>query len=127
MNPYQEQLIENYKSPYNFGKPSWIPTNIGESQNLSCGDRITAFLKVKDNDTIDEIGFHGEGCSVCIGTASLLTQEFENKKVEKIKKMTLEEVIDLIGIELTTSRRKCAAIGLDAFKNSLRPKQASSN
>jgi nitrogen fixation NifU-like protein len=72
------------------------------------------------NGVIDDIKFTGEGCAVAIGTASMLMEYAKGKRVEDIQKFSLDDLLDLIGIELTMSRIKCANLGLETLKNTLK-------
>ncbi|MDQ6984796.1 MAG: iron-sulfur cluster assembly scaffold protein [Candidatus Dojkabacteria bacterium] len=114
MNEYQEQLLDHYKNPQNFDKQIEY-TNKATSKNLSCGDRVTIQLDIK-NDVIVDVSFNGEGCSICIGSASLLYEKIIGMKISELSKFNLDSLLELIGIELTSSRLKCASISLDAAK-----------
>ncbi len=116
MNDFQEQILENYKNPQNFGKPEWEPSTLAKSQNISCGDEIEMFLLV-ENNLIRDIKFEGRGCSISIASASLLTQEFKNKSINY--DFTINSLKKLLGIPLTTSRLVCATLPLIAIQNAL--------
>jgi len=119
MNEFQENILDHYKNPRNFGKPAWEPTSSQQAQNISCGDEVKIYTRIDDN-VIKDLAFEGEGCSISIASASIITQEFKNKSREDILSLTDDEFIkNYIGIELTTSRRKCALLALDALKHSL--------
>lgn len=118
MNEYQQQILENYRNPANFGKPKFAYTHTLSLENKSCGDKITLYLKVKDG-LIKDISFEGEGCSISIATASLLYSAVKDKTVSEIESITLDDVLDMIGIELTSARIKCANLSLEALKSSL--------
>jgi nitrogen fixation protein NifU and related proteins len=119
MNPYQEEILDNYKNPRNFGKPSWKHTCTGKRQNISCGDEVEIFLQIKNNRILN-LNFIGEGCSIAIGTASILTSELVGKSVEEILRFSHEMLLELLGIELTPFRQKCATLSLEAIKNALK-------
>lgn len=118
MNPYQEQILEHYKSPLNYGQPDWQPTYTFTLVNLSCGDEITVFLLIEDSKVID-FRFTARGCSISVASTSLLSQKLIGMKISEVEKLTLQSILDLIGIELTITRRKCAYLGLQAVKEAL--------
>lgn len=126
MTEAQEVILQNYKEPFNFGVPLWDPSSTSKMQNLTCGDEITMYLKI-NGETLEELAFTGEGCSISIATASILTQEFKNKSLDEVKKYSENELIDLLGIELTTSRRNCALISLEAIKEGIKRNNTSLN
>ena len=119
MNEYQEQLLEHYHNPKNFGEPSFTPTNSAKVTNLSCGDELEVWLKINTDGLIEDISFTGEGCSISIATASLLYDTLKGKNIDYIKTLNEDFAVDLIGIPLTISRIKCAALSVDALKKSL--------
>lgn len=118
MNIYQQQILEHYKEPQNFGKPDWVPTHVGKLVNYSCGDEITTYLLV-ENGIVKNYRFEGQGCSISIASASLLSDTFLNSRLEDIQKLTYGDIQALLGIELTLTRQKCALLVLEAVKNSL--------
>lgn len=117
MNIYQERLLEHYNDPKNYGDPKDLEVKY-LSENLSCGDSIELGFNIVDKK-IDKILFKGEGCSVAIASASVLTEHVKGMEIEKILKMSLDDVVGLLGIELTLSRLKCAGLGLDALKKGI--------
>ena len=119
MTEAQEVILQNYKEPSNFGVPSWTPTSSSTMQNLTCGDEVTVYLHINDQK-LEQIAFTGDGCSISIATASILSEEFKNKPLDTVLKYSENELISLLGIELTTSRRNCALISLEAIKEAIK-------
>ncbi len=117
MNIYQQQILDNYHNPVNFGKPKEY-THTSKKQNLSCGDEIEIYLTIKDGKVTD-MHYEAEGCAISVASASLLSQYIQGKGIEEIRKMGIEEIKEILGIELTPSRNKCALLALEAVKRSL--------
>ena len=113
MNIYQEKLLDHYNNPKNFGELV-APDVAIELENVSCGDSIKMQLIVKEG-IIEDIKFSGEGCAVAIGSASMLTEYVKGKKLKELANFTLDDLIDLLGIELTISRIKCASLSLETL------------
>jgi nitrogen fixation protein NifU and related proteins len=107
-NLYTAQFLHYYKNQPNKIKLK-NPTHVGREVNISCGDEITFELVVNKNK-VDEIGYHGEGCAVCEGSASILAEHLENKPLMLVKKLTTDKYLKLLGIELTPSRENCALL-----------------
>ena len=114
MNPYQEQLMDHYKSPRSFGI---IPENFisHKASNLSCGDEIEIGLMIQDGK-IQDVMFNGEGCSIAIATASIVLETLQDKLIDDVRNLDEDEILKLVGIELTPSRQKCALLTLDVLK-----------
>lgn len=118
MNIYQEKLLDNYKNPRNYGEMK-APTVTMELENISCGDCLKIQLLV-ENEIIKDIKFTGEGCAVAIGSASILTDYAMGKNIKEMLKYSLDDLLDLLGIELTISRLKCAGLGLETLQKAIK-------
>jgi len=117
---YQEFIIELYKNPLNYGGMQDADYK-GEVDNPTCGDRITLFLKVKDG-MIEDVKFSGKGCAISQASASLFTDYLKGKKLEELSKITNEDVLELIKIDLSKNptRMRCALLPLDALRKALK-------
>jgi nitrogen fixation NifU-like protein len=114
---YREELLEHYKHPQNYGK--LIKPHIKkEDSNPLCGDmqEISTHLK---NEKIHDIKFTGKGCAISIAAASMLTEHLKGKTLDEVKKMTREDMLDLIGLNLTPTRVKCAMLPLMTIKKGI--------
>ncbi|MBS3097096.1 SUF system NifU family Fe-S cluster assembly protein [Candidatus Woesearchaeota archaeon] len=114
---YQENILDHYKNPRNSGKIENASVHHHEYNPL-CGDEIELFLVIKDKKIAD-VKFHGKGCAISQASASLLTEEIKGKNIEYLKKMTKENILELLGISLSPVRLKCALLSLDTLKNSI--------
>jgi nitrogen fixation NifU-like protein len=114
---YRDYILEHYRRPHNFGVLE-DPTSKYEGANPLCGDRITMMLGIRDG-VVAEVAFTGRGCAISQASASLLTDEIKGKSVEEVAKLTSADVLDLIGIEISPARLKCALLSLDTLEHAL--------
>jgi SUF system FeS assembly protein, NifU family len=114
---YRDYILEHYRHPHNFGVLE-APTASYEGSNPLCGDRITMMLRVEDG-VVREVAFTGRGCAISQASASLLTDEIKGKTVEEVEEMTPDDLLDLIGIEISPARLKCALLSLDTVAHAL--------
>lgn len=114
---YREELMEHYKDPQNRGSLSNFDVEVNEV-NPFCGDNIKLQLQIKDNK-IENVAFDGSACAVSVASASLVTEFIKGKTLAQAEELTKDDVLDMLGVELTTSRVKCATLVLDALKHSL--------
>jgi nitrogen fixation NifU-like protein len=114
---YRDYILEHYRHPHNFGVLE-APTATYEGSNPLCGDRITMMLGIEDG-VVNEVAFTGRGCAISQAGASLLTDEIKGKTVAEIEKMTPDDLLDLIGIEISPARLKCALLSLDTVAHAL--------
>jgi nitrogen fixation NifU-like protein len=116
---YQEFIIELYKNPRNKGTIE-NPDLKAQLYNKSCGDAITLFIKTKDG-IIADAKFMGEGCAISMASSSLFTGFLKGKKADELSKITRDDVLSLIKIDLSKnpSRMKCALLPFEALKKAL--------
>jgi nitrogen fixation NifU-like protein len=112
---YRELIIDRYKNPRYKGELD--PNDITyEDDNPLCGDQIRIDLRIDENGFVTEAMFSGHGCSISQASADLLIESIIGKPLDDIKKMTKEDVLDLLGIELGPVRLKCALLSLKVLK-----------
>ena len=114
---YSEILINHYKHPFNYGKPSHFHKS-GEAINEMCGDELQVYILTEENK-IDKIFFTGNGCAICLGTMSILSEELEGKSLERLKEVDEAYILKKINMKPDSSRIKCATLSLDALHDAL--------
>jgi len=114
---YRDYILEHYRRPHNFGVVEDADASY-EGANPLCGDRITLMLGVKDG-VVDRVGFTGRGCAISQASASLLTDEIKGKAVDAAAGMQPADVLDLLGIEISPARLKCAMLSHDSLQHVL--------
>ncbi|MGV8150330.1 MAG: iron-sulfur cluster assembly scaffold protein [Candidatus Woesearchaeota archaeon] len=116
---YREYLLDHYKNPKNFGEIQNSDIHKHDNNPL-CGDEIEIFAKLdKKKETISEIKFKGHGCVICIASGSILMDELEGKKLKDIQKMRPEDMLKLLGLELTPARIKCMMLPLKTLQKGI--------
>ena len=119
---YRDYILEHYRRPHNLGVLE-APTASYEGSNPLCGDRITMMLAVHDG-IVNEVAFTGRGCAISQASASLLTDEIKGKTVAEVERMTPDDVLDLLGIDISPARLKCALLSLDTVAHALADESA---
>lgn len=122
---YRDYILEHYRRPHNFGVLDGATTS-QEGANPLCGDRITMQLRVRGG-VIDGVGFTGRGCAISQASASLLTDEIKGKAVDAAAAMSSADVLDLLGIEISPARIKCALLSLETLQGALGPAAAAAS
>ena len=112
---YRQIIIERYKNPSNKGvlEPNDITF---EDDNPFCGDHIRIDLRVDENGKITEAAYSGYGCAISQASADLLIDSIKDKSLDDVKKMMKEDILDVLGIELSPVRLKCALLSLKVLK-----------
>jgi nitrogen fixation protein NifU and related proteins len=112
---YRELIIEHYKNPGFRGELD--PADISyEDENPLCGDHIRIDIRLDENKIVKEAAFSGHGCAISLASADLLLESIINKNIEDVKKLTKQDILDLLGIELGPVRLKCALLSLKVVK-----------
>ena len=113
---YRDQILEHYKRPHNFGRPDDFDLDF-EDSNPFCGDEQHVFLNLDDRGRIAEVAFEGEGCAISTAATSMLTSELVGKTPDEVIQLPKEFVLDLLGIDISATRMKCALLGLKIAKS----------
>ena len=115
---YRDEILEHYREPHNFGTLD-EPSAVHEGHNPLCGDRITMMLIVDDAGNVADVAFSGRGCAISQASASLLTDEVKGRPVAEVEAMKNQDILDLLGIEISPARLKCALLSLDTLQHAL--------
>lgn len=113
---YREQILEHYKRPQNFGRLEEYDLDF-EDTNPFCGDEQHIFIKLDDEDRVSEVSFEGQGCAISTAATSMLTDELVGKSRRELLDLPKEFVLDLLGIDISATRMKCAMLGLKVVKS----------
>ena len=113
---YRENILDHYKRPRNFGRPESYDLDF-EDTNPFCGDEQHVYIKLGDDGRVVEVAFEGKGCAISTAATSMLTEELEGKTPEELLRLPKEFVLDLLGIDISATRMKCALLGLKVVKS----------
>lgn len=135
---YQEVILDHYKHPHNRGLREPFG---GEAfhVNPTCGDEVTLRVGLSaDGETVDDVSYDGQGCSISQAATSVLTDQVIGQTVGDALKTvsaftemvssrgTVEGDEDVIGDGIAfagvanyPARVKCALLGWMAFKDAV--------
>jgi nitrogen fixation NifU-like protein len=121
---YQENILDHYKNPRNYGeRENWVAKDgetifISGQNNPSCGDSLEVAVWVVDNK-ITKFRFVGQGCAISMASASMLGEKIVGVNLEEARKIDFEEVEIMLGVLLSSERKKCAYLSLMILKKIL--------
>lgn len=115
---YREIIIDHYKNPQHKGRLDKSDFSF-EDENPLCGDYLQIELKVDENQNVVDAKFDGHGCAISISAADLLLDSIIGKSIEDLKKLKKQDILDLLGIELSPVRLKCALLSLKVLKGAV--------
>jgi nitrogen fixation NifU-like protein len=115
---YQDNILDHYENPSHWGTLEH-PTFGIRDLNPLCGDEVHIQARLDDESRLAAVRFEGKGCVISLAAASMLMEEVEGKTLDEIKKMGRQDMLDLLGVPLTTMRVKCAMLPLRALEKAI--------
>ena len=117
-NLYEQELLDHYQSPRNFGLFDTFDF-ISPMYNPSCGDSVTICATVQDGKIV-EIAFQGKGCVLSIAMASKLTEFAKNRELQEILDQDDALVEQLLKMQLGLKRMQCGMLSLIALQKGIK-------
>ncbi len=116
---YKENILDHYKNPRNFGELEMA--EIKESElNPVCGDMIKLFVKLDKSKKVFDVKFKGNGCAISVAATSMLTEELKGKSLEEVKKISKEDIFNMLGVKLGVVRMKCGLLCLNTLNKGIK-------
>ena len=91
---YQELILEHGKNPRNLGKTENFNKD-AKGNNPLCGDNVHIYLKLNDNNKVEDISFEGNGCAITMASASIMTDLVRGKEEKEVKEI-VTDFLDMI-------------------------------
>lgn len=131
---YRQVIMDHYKNPRNKGvlEDGSLTINMN---NPTCGDRIQLTMKVEDG-IVTDAKFEGEGCSISMSSASMMTQAIKGRNIKDALKLSkifsdmmqgkdyddsidLGDIEALQGVAKFPARIKCATLAWKAMEKGI--------
>jgi len=132
---YRQVIMDHYKKPRNKGMLEDGSMTI-DMNNPTCGYRIRLTMKIEDGK-VSDVKFDGDGCSISMSSASMMTQAIKGKDVDTAlamsetfslmiqgkeydDEMDLGDIEALQGVSKFPARIKCATLAWKAMEKGLK-------
>ncbi len=111
---YSEKVMDHFANPRNSGI---IENASGEGTvgNPTCGDLMTIYIDVDDNDVIQDIKFETFGCGAAIATSSMITEIAKGMTVDEALEITRNDVADALD-GLPPIKMHCSNLAADGLQ-----------
>lgn len=116
--PYNPKVLELFRNPKNLGKME-DATVVAVAGNPSCGDMITFYLKIDEQEVIEKASFESYGCAANIATSSILTEMIKGVKLEDAWKISWKSVTEAVG-GLPSIKFHCGVLAVGALHRAIR-------
>jgi len=134
---YQEVILDHSRHPRHHGVLQ-DASHKAEGYNPLCGDRVTVYLKLGEDNRVSDIKFVGKGCAISQASASMMTDMLKGRTAAEADRLMTgflhlvkgEDASDLLeddrerlevmgGISEFPMRVKCATLAWHTYKNAV--------
>jgi nitrogen fixation NifU-like protein len=116
--PYNPKVLELFRNPKNLGKMD-DATVTAVAGNPLCGDMITFYLKINEQEVIERASFESYGCAANIATSSIVTEMIKGMTIEEAWKVSWKNVTEAVG-GLPSVKFHCGILAVGALKRAIR-------
>lgn len=115
---YTEKVMDHFSNPRNVGEIS-DADGIGEVGNAKCGDIMRIYLKVNDDEVIEDVKFKTFGCGAAIATSSMVTEMVKGKTLNEALEISNKAVAEALG-GLPPAKMHCSNLAADALHEAIK-------
>jgi nitrogen fixation NifU-like protein len=108
---YIEHILDHYQNPRNKGRMEDADIQLGGG-NPGCGDLITMYVRLGDDDRIERVTFDGEGCTISQAGGSIVTELVEGLTLDEVSQLGTAEIKEEMGEDAVKTRVRCATLAL---------------
>ena len=114
---YTEKVLDHFQNPRNMGELK-DANGVGMVGNAKCGDIMEIFLKVNDDEIIEDVSFKTFGCGAAVATSSMATELIKGKSIDEALKLTNAAVVEALE-GLPPAKIHCSVLAEEAIKKAI--------
>ena len=111
---YTEKVLDHFQNPRNVGE-ILDASGVGTVGNAKCGDIMQMFIKVNDENVIEDVKFKTFGCGAAVATSSMATEMIKGKSIDEALKLTKSAVVEALE-GLPPQKIHCSVLAEEAVK-----------
>ena len=115
---YSEKVMDHFRNPRNVGVIE-DADGVGEVGNPVCGDIMKIYLKINDEQVIDDVKFETFGCGSAIASSSMATELIMGKPVSEALQLTNKAVTEALD-GLPPHKLHCSVLAEEAIKSAVK-------
>ncbi len=114
---YSEKVMEHFRNPRNVGVIE-DANGVGEVGNAKCGDIMKMYLKINEDEVIEDVKFETFGCGSAIASSSMATELIKGKPISEAMQLTNAAVAEALD-GLPDYKMHCSVLAEEAIKSAL--------
>nr|WP_300092265.1 Fe-S cluster assembly scaffold protein NifU [Sedimentibacter sp.] len=114
---YTETVMDHFRNPRNVGSME-NADGVGQVGNPKCGDIMKIYLKINDDEIIEDVKFETFGCGSAIASSSMATELIKGKSINEAVELSNKAVIEALG-GLPPVKVHCSVLAEQAVKSAL--------
>ena len=111
---YSEKVMDHFMNPRNVGEIQ-DASGVGEVGNARCGDIMRMYLKINEDDIVEDAKFMTFGCGAAIATSSMATELVKGMPLDQAKKLSNEAVVEALD-GLPPEKLHCSVLAEEAIR-----------
>ena len=113
---YSEKVIELYRNKVNVGVIENPDVNLAYTG--PCGDTMKVYLKISDEDVVEDAKFQYLGCPGAASSGSAITRIVKGKTLEETKRITEHDILQELG-GLPESKLHCPKLAVTTLQKAI--------
>ncbi|RJP30032.1 MAG: Fe-S cluster assembly scaffold protein NifU [Actinobacteria bacterium] len=113
MAQYSDEVMDHFTNPRNVGEIE-DADGVGEVGNPVCGDMMTFYVKVGEDERLEDVKFKTFGCGAAIAVSSMVSEMAKGKTVDEAMRISRDDVAKELG-GLPKQKMHCSNLGADAL------------
>lgn len=114
---YSDTVMDHFMNPRNVGEIE-NADGVGEVGNPVCGDMMTFYIDVDDDDRLTDVKFKTFGCGAAIAVSSMVSEMAKGKTLDEALKISRQDVAEQLG-GLPENKMHCSNLGADALHKAI--------